>query len=84
MVTWHPTVAHLWCSHATVKHISHTVLGIGFKLLASGFHRTSPNNQHYLLLWPSLDVPVSILLIKIKKKTHSVNIISLTVRCVLN
>jgi hypothetical protein len=67
MVTWHPTVVLLWCSHATVKHISHIVLGIGFKFLASGFHQTMLNNQHYLLLWPSLDnVPVPILLNKNK------------------
>ena len=89
MVTWYPTVAHLWCSHAMVKHTSHIVLGIGFKLLSPGFHWTSPNNQHYLLLWSSLDnVPLLLLLNKNKnkkkKKKHSVNIISLTVHCILN
>jgi hypothetical protein len=69
MVTWQPTFAHLWCSHATVQHISHTVPGNGFKLLASGFHRTMPNNQHYLMLWPSSEnVPVLILLNKKKKQ----------------
>ena len=70
-VTWHPTFAQLWCSHATVEHISHIVLGTGFKLVASGFHRTSPNNQHYLLLWLSLDsVPVMILLNPKKQCEH--------------